>query len=125
MPEERRKHRRFPGKKGGFAAFLRSGNLVSVGNIIDVSMGGLCVRYLAIGDEDHNFAEIKVFGSNGCFIHVGRVDCKIIYSKEIPEGSVDNLTTRRCGVEFENLNVRQKTVLQDFIEHFTIPDDPR
>ncbi len=120
MPEERRKHKRFLGKKGGYAAFLRSGNLVSIGNIIDISMGGLCVQYLAMGDEDHDFTEIKIFGSNGCFIHVDRVDCKIIYSFEIPEGSLDNVTTRRCGVRFENPNVRQMTVLQEFIEHFAI-----
>lgn len=123
MPEERRQYRRFRGKEGAFAAFLRSGNLVCLGNIIDISMSGLCVRYLSTRDEDCDFTEIKVFGSNGRFIHVDRMDCKIIYSFEIPEGSLDNLSTKRCGVRFENLNVRHMTLLQDFIEHFTNGED--
>ncbi|MFZ2445531.1 MAG: PilZ domain-containing protein [Syntrophobacteraceae bacterium] len=119
MPDEKRKHKRFKGKEGAFAAFLRPNELINLGNIVDISMGGLCVRYLSTADAGTECAGIKIFGSNGRFIHVDKVECKVVYDVEIPEGSWEQLSTRRCGVQFANLNVRQKTMLQDFIEHFS------
>jgi PilZ domain len=118
MPDEKRKHKRFKGKEGAFAAFLRPNELVNLGNVVDISMGGLCVRYLSTADAGIEVAGIKIFGSNGRFIHVDRVECKVVYDVEIPEVSWEQLSTRRCGVQFENLSVRHMTRLQDFIEHF-------
>lgn len=119
MSMEQRKHKRFKGKEGAFAAFLTPDELINLGNVVDISMGGLCTRYLATTEKGPNCSGIKVFGSNGRFIHLERVDCKIIYDFEIVEESLDQLRTRKCGVQFRNLSVRQKAVLQDFIEHFT------
>lgn len=119
---EKRKYKRYFGKEGAFAAFLRPGELINLGKIIDISMGGLCVRYLATKPVDTAPTGIKIFGSNGRFIHVDRVECKIIYDIEIPEGSWDQLSTRRCGVQFENLSIRHKSMLQEFIAHFTVDE---
>ena len=119
MPEERRKHKRFRGKEGAFAAFLGPRELINLGNIVDISMGGLCIRYLCTSNGYADCTGIKVFGSNGRFIHVDKMECKIVYDVEIPEVSVDKLSTRRRGVQFVKLNVRQMALLQDFIEHFT------
>ncbi len=119
MSEEKRKHRRYKGKEGAFAAFLRPDELINLGQIVDISLGGLCVRYLATKDVNIGCSGIKIFGSNGRFIHVDRVQCKIIYDTEIPEGSWEQLSTRRCGVQFENLSVRHMSMLQDFIDNFT------
>jgi hypothetical protein len=122
MSGEKRRHRRFRGKEGAFAAFLRPNELINLGNIVDISMGGLCVRYLCTRDAAADCTGIKIFGSNGRFIHVDKMDCKVIYDVEIPEGSVYELSTRRSGVEFQNLNVRQMSLLQDFIEHFSVEE---
>ena len=124
MSEEKRKFKRFKGKEGAFAAFIRPNELINLGQVMDISMGGLCVRYLATSDvsTDTDCSGIKIFGSNGRFIHVDKVDCTIIYDQEIPNGSWEQLTTRRCGVRFENLTIRQKSMLQDFIEHFAFDD---
>jgi hypothetical protein len=64
-------------------------------------------------------SEIKIFGKNDRFIHLDRVQCRIVYDKEVPAGAWGQIITRRCGVEFENLSVKHLSMLQDFIDHFT------
>jgi hypothetical protein len=119
MSDDNRKHARYRGKEGAFAAFLRPNELVNLGQIVDISMGGLCVRYLSTNELDQDNAEIKIFGSNGRFIHVDRVQCKVVYDLELPDGTWNQLSMRRCGVEFQKLTVRHVTLIQDFIEHFS------
>ncbi len=119
MPDEdNRKHKRYKGKEGAFAAFLRPDEFINLGQVIDISLGGLCIRYLSTSQTPAGCSGVKIFGSNGRFIHVDKVQCRIVYDREIPEGSWEQLSTRRCGVQFENLTVRHKSMLQDFIDHF-------
>ena len=122
MSKDTRKHRRFRGKEGEFAAFLRPNELVNLGQIVDISLGGLCVRYLSTKELEKDQSEIKIFGSNGRFIHVDRVKCKVVYDVELPDGTWNQLSMRRCGVEFNRLTVRHLTLIQDFIQHFTEGD---
>ncbi len=119
MSMEKRAHKRFSGKEGAFAAFLRPNELVNLGNIVDISIGGLGVRYLCSSETGCECTRIKIFGSNGAFIHIEGIECKIVYDEEIPNSSWSQLRTRRCGVRFKELNVRQMSKLQEFIEHFT------
>ena len=46
------------------------------------------------------------------------MNCRIVYDDEVPEGSWEQISTRRCGVEFENLSVKHLSMLQDFIDNF-------
>jgi len=119
MFEEKRKFRRFKAKEGAFAAFIRPNELVNMGQVLDISIGGLCIRYLATNNGHHGCTSIKVFGSNDRFIHVDKIECKVVYDHEIPEGSWEQISTRRCGVEFESLSIRHLSILQEFIDHFT------
>ena len=118
MFEEKRKFKRFKGRDGAFAAFIKPYELVNMGQIQDISMGGLCVRYLSTNNRNEDYCEIKIFGSNGRFIHLNRVQCRIVYDLELPEGSWEQISTRRCGVEFENLSVRYLSMLREFIDYF-------
>jgi c-di-GMP-binding flagellar brake protein YcgR len=118
MFEEKRKFKRLKGKAGAFAAFIRPNELINMGQIQDISLGGLCVRYLSIDGDREGYSEIKIFGSNDHFIHVDRVQCKVIYDQELPEYSWEQISMRRCGVQFENLSVMHQARLQDFIDHF-------
>jgi hypothetical protein len=124
MSEEKRRFKRLKAKGGAFAAFIRPNELVNMGQILDISIGGLCVRYLATDDWNAGCVAIKIFGSNDRFIHVDRVDCRIVYDQEVPEGSWEQISTRRCGVEFESLSVKNLSILEDFIDHFTFGDTP-
>ncbi|MGA2225455.1 MAG: PilZ domain-containing protein [Syntrophobacteraceae bacterium] len=118
MFEEKRKHKRLKGKKGAFAAFIRPNELINTGQIQDISMGGLCVRYLAVNEDNEERSEITIFGSNNRFIHLRSVQCRIVYDREVPGSSWKQISTRRCGVEFENLFDKHLSMLQDFIDHF-------
>ncbi|MGO9530844.1 MAG: PilZ domain-containing protein [Syntrophobacteraceae bacterium] len=113
MFEEKRKFKRFKGKEGAFAAFIRPSGGMTMGQILDISMGGLCVRYFSIEGDKEVRSEIKIFGSKNRFIHVNKVQCRIVYDQEVPEYSWG-----RCGVEFKNLSVDDLAMLQDFIDHF-------
>ncbi len=118
MFEEKRRFKRFKGKEGAFAAFIRPNEFIDMGQIQDISMGGLCVRYLSTKEDNQGCSHIKIFGSNDRFIHLDKVQCRIVYDDEVPEGSWEQISTRRCGVEFENMSVKHLSILQDFIDYF-------
>ena len=118
MSEEKRKFKRPKGKEGAFAAFIKPNEIVNMGQIQDISMGGLCVRYLAVNEDNEERSEITIFGSNNRFIHLRSVQCRIVYDREVPGSSWKQISTRRCGVEFENLFDKHLSMLQDFIDHF-------
>lgn len=120
---EKRKHKRHKGKDGAFAVFLRPDEFINLGQILDISLGGLCVRYLSTRAPEGKCSGIKIFGSNGRFIHVDKLPCHVVYDVEIPEDSWEQLSCRRCGVQFDNLNVRHLSMLQDFIDHFTLTEE--
>ncbi|MGP0046269.1 MAG: PilZ domain-containing protein [Syntrophobacteraceae bacterium] len=115
---EKRKFTRFKGKEGAFAAFIRPNDLMDVGQIQDISMGGVCVQYVSTNEDNTGRSEIKIFGKNDRFLHLDRVQCRIVYDKEVPAGSWEQITTRRCGVEFKNLSVKHLSMLREFIDHF-------
>ncbi len=124
MSEEKRKFKRFKGKEGAFAAFMRPNELINMGQIQDISMSGLCVRYLSTHKNHEGCSAIKIFGSNDRFIHLDRVQCRIVYDHEIPEGSWEQISTRRCGVEFENLSLKHLSTLKEFLDTFTVAENP-
>ncbi len=124
MFEGKRKFKRFKGKEGAFAAFVKPNELINMGQVLNISLGGLCVRYLSTHDHNGECSAIKIFGSNDRFIHLDRVQCRIVYDQEVPEGSWEQISTRRCGVEFENLSVKHLSTLQEFIDHFAFDENP-
>jgi hypothetical protein len=119
MFEEKRKFKRLKGKEAAFSAFMRSNELMGLGQIQDISIGGLCVQYVSTKEDAKGCSEIKIFGKNDRFIHLDRVQCRIVYDKEVPAGAWEQIITRRCGVEFENLSVKHLSMLREFIDHFT------
>lgn len=125
MSEEKRKYERFSVKEGAFAAFVNPNELINMGRIQNIGMGGLCVRYLSMERSSEDRSAIKIFGSNGRFIHLERVRCRVVYDYELPEGSWEQISTKCCGVEFEDLSVRHRSILEDFIDTFCLkPNRP-
>ena len=122
MFTEKRKFKRLKAKDGAFAAFVRPNELIYMGQVQDISLGGLCVQYLSVDGGSEEYSELKIFGSNDRFIHVDKVECKIAYDHELPEYSWEQISIRRCGVEFRNLSVRHLAMIQDFIDHFTFAE---
>ena len=123
MFEDKRKFKRFKGREGAFAAFIKPDEFLNMGQIQDISIGGLCVRYVSTNEDNKRCSEIKIFGSNGRFIHLDRVQCRIVYDHEVPEGSWKQISTRCCGVEFENLSVEHLSTLQEFMDYFAFNEN--
>ena len=101
MIAEQRKLKRFNTDNEAFAAFIRPNEPVIVGRIMDISQGGIAVRYLANGDLGVGFAEIRIFGPN--VNPTNPIQCEIIYDKVLAEESWDVFSVRRCGVKFNRI----------------------
>jgi hypothetical protein len=122
MFEETRIFKRFKVKEAAFAAFIRSNELINMGQIQNISISGLCLRYLSTDEDNQGCSKIKIFGSNDRFIHLDGVQCRIVFDHEVPEGSWEQISTRRCGVELKKLSVKHLSMLQDFIDHFAFDE---
>jgi hypothetical protein len=118
MPEEKRKFERFKVKEGAFAAFIIADQLIDMGQIMNISMGGLCFRYLAGNVIIENRTMVKIFGRNDHFIHLDRVQCRVVYEYEVSGEFWINNSTKCCGVAFQNLSVEHQVLWKDFTDHF-------
>lgn len=120
MRRNQRKQMRLEGKPGAYAAFVRPGEIVNIGHVRDISLGGLCLSYTATQADSAGCTEIKIFGSDRCFMHVDSVQCRVVYDMEIPKKASDQVNTRRCGVQFQNVSARLTVLIQDFMEEFAV-----
>ncbi len=116
--DEKRQFTRFKAKEGAFAAFIRANQPMNVGLIQDISFGGLSVQYVSTDEDKKGRSEIEIYGSNGRSIHLDRVQCRIVYDREVAGSSLEQVTMRCCGVEFEDPSIRYSSMFHEFIDHF-------
>ena len=120
--EEKRKFKRLKGKEGGFVAFMRHDEFINTGQILDISMGGVSIRYLSTDLDNNECFQIKIFTSGDHFIHLDKVPCRIVYDQEVAGSPWQQISTKRCGVEFKVLSIKHLVMLQDFIDHFAFDE---
>ncbi len=125
MNRERRKFKRFKAKLGAFAVFVKADEIIKMGKILNITMGGLCLEYLAINKAIKGCSRIKIFGSNDRFIRLETIQCRIAYDIGVPEDSSQQIIIRRCGIKFRGLDLEQQRKLKEFIKHFTIDEAHR
>lgn len=99
MSIELRKLKRYGAGEGAFAAFIRPGDPIVVGKIIDIGSGGLGVRYLAAEEIGKGPSLVEIFGPGS--IRIIRIKSMVVYDSEISEESSSSLSVRRCGIKFE------------------------
>ena len=113
---ERRKHTRFQVPKSAFVGFGPYD--AKVGQIIDVSTGGLAFRY--VGTEEPSNGELSIFLAERDF-YVGQIPFKTISDFEIagktPSTSVP---LRRSGVQFGQLTEHQTSQLEHLLHSLTL-----
>ncbi len=113
---ERRKHKRFQVRKGGFAGL--GPYFENIGPIIDVSMGGLGFRY--IGSEETNGSYLDIFLADDDF-YLRNVRFKTIWDfKSVNETLSSSVTMRRRGVQFKKLTDHQRSQLEYFIKNHAV-----
>ncbi len=115
---ERRKHRRFQTQGGTYAA-LNNGS-IKIGQIQNISKGGLAFRYVANREQVERSYKVDIFATDNAF-----------YLKNIPFKSISDVyidfeipfsttSLRQCGGQFGELTRIQVSQLDYFIESYTI-----
>jgi hypothetical protein len=121
MTVERRNNIRYLPNENTFAALgIR---FTKVGKVKDISRGGLSIEYIAGENTVHVPTHVDVFMTGHVF-HLYNVPCELIYDIEVHVPHVNNryvkiLTTKRCGVQFSELNEDDEAQLALFLEAYT------
>ena len=116
---ERRRHKRFAAQGDAYAV-LRSQS-PRLGQIIDVSRGGMSFRYVDGTEDSSGPAALDVFLLNQPVLMKSvpvRSCCDFAID---PAAEQKEESIRRCCVEFVALEPGQASALEDFIEHHTRP----
>jgi hypothetical protein len=114
---EQRKHQRFASKDGAFVNLRDNSN--KLGQIIDISMGGLSYRYVENGINPGEYMlDIFLVGPD---FRAESLPVHTVYDCEMKNNDTsEKLKVRRQGVQFQDLNGIQFTLLEHFIENYTI-----
>lgn len=105
ITQERRKHKRFNAKEGAYAAI--SPNSRKLGQIIDISMGGLSFKYIDTSDEQDIQSEQSIFLSSLGY-YVGDLPFKTVEDYEITNyPSFSSMKLRKRRVQFKELSFKQ------------------
>lgn len=121
--KENRKFTRFKMKEGAYAISspLKSNELL--GQIIDISMGGLSFSYL---DYDNKYksielSDIDLFISGAGFFF-NNLQIKTISDVVLPDKhSFSSLPIRRRSIQFESLSKQDRANLDNFIREYAEP----
>ncbi|MFC1523630.1 PilZ domain-containing protein [Thermodesulfobacteriota bacterium] len=98
---DRRKHTRFMMHEGGIALICNETGIA--GTILDISFGGIRVKYIDLGEQLDNAADNVVMLCNGK-VNTDEIPCRIIWDKKTANRSpLTDMKTREGGVEFHHL----------------------
>ncbi|PIE62120.1 MAG: pilus assembly protein PilZ [Desulfobacter postgatei] len=105
---ERRKNKRYKAVEGAYAAISPNSN--KIGQIIDISMGGLCFKYINTENNSEapvNRNEESIFLSSMGY-YVGDLPFQTIADYEIKDApSFSSMKVRRRHVKFTDLSFKQ------------------
>lgn len=115
-----RNHERHPLKdKEGFYVLLSSPQHLDrkiLGQVIDVSLGGLAFRYMETGKKVRGSAELLIYRFEAQKKPI-TIPCQVIYDDELPNTfSLSPPIFHRCGVRFVSLTTHQKGQLEGLIQ---------
>ena len=116
---EPRKTRRYKAVEGAYAAIISSDSY-KLGQIIYISMGGLCFKYI---DTNHRSPGIRPQQEESVFLssmeyYVGPLPFKTISDYEVSnEPSFYSLKIRKRHIQFTDLNLKQLFDLDVFLRN--------
>jgi hypothetical protein len=114
---ERRQHKRLTVKDGAFVEIWN--HVRKVGQVIDISMGGLAFRYIDIGERPKKSFELGLFTDDKTFL-LEKVFFKSVSDIEIHnEFFCSSIKMRRHSVQFDKLTPECSSQLNYFIQHYT------
>jgi c-di-GMP-binding flagellar brake protein YcgR len=92
-----------------------------MGNIVDISLGGLAFRYIPSPKASNRSSHIDILLTDGSFC-LNKVPVQTISDFEIDSETSIGLETRRCSVQFGDLTDNQKSDLRYFIQTYASAD---
>lgn len=115
---ERRRSKRYKAAEGAYAAISPSSH--KLGQIIDISMGGLAFKYIDTnnnGTTDQSDSEESIFLSSMGF-YVGNLPFKTISDNEVTNTpSFSSMKVRQRHVQFTDLSFKQLFDLDYYLRH--------
>jgi hypothetical protein len=112
---ERRKHKRFQAWNGAFVALGPFS--LKLGQIVNMSMGGLAFRYIGSSEPSRMKTESKIFIDNAFCLD--NVPLETVSDFEAKQSSFASLVMRQSGVQFGKLTPDQRSELKYFIHNHT------
>jgi hypothetical protein len=117
---ERRKEKRLAVEIGAFASISPNSN--KLGQIIDISMGGLCFKYMSGDDEkwEENRTEDETLFLSSKGFYIGELSFKTIADYEVEDrSSLGFMKSRKRHVQFTDLSFKQLFDLEYYIRSNT------
>jgi hypothetical protein len=114
---DKRRFRRLSPKEDAFA--LLKNHTSSVGQIINVSRGGLAFKYLADEIPADEGWELDVFLASQGFLWKGVPHRTILDIEMAPESPFSSVRMRRRAVAFQNLTDEHVSRLESLLDHCT------
>ena len=111
---ERRKHNRLQVKDG--ASVVLRAHFLELGQIIDVSKGGLAFRYIPSHQPSSGPSDLVILSDDRTF-YLDEIPFKIASDFEIGNDPFSFLKIRRCGLQFDKLTRNHVSQLKHFIRH--------
>jgi hypothetical protein len=115
---ERRSHQRFQVPKGVFVE-VRRPHHSKLGEIINISMGGVAFRYLAAKEPSNGSDKLNIFFDEGGF-RLNDILLETVTDLRTHKIPYTYVTMRRSGVQFSSLTHHQISQLEHFIENYAI-----
>ena len=115
---EQRKHTRFRVMDGIYAALGSTGN--KLGQIINVSRGGLAFRYIDIGERPDRMLELEISPKDNGFGIRDVLFQTIFDSEASSDFPFASTPMRRRGGRFITLTREQISDLEYFIQNYTV-----
>ena len=114
---KKRVHERFRPKRPAFVK-LMSGDQEDMGQLIEISKGGLSIRYFVEEEKTRSYATLSILSSDGDFAVKG-IRIKNISGSELKDLPFETEILRRHGIKFEEMTADQIMKLEDFLANFT------
>ena len=118
MQQERRRYIRYEKLGRAFSVYGRKSS--KVGNIKDISLGGLSFEYIYGRGKKGNTSQIDIFLAENDFLLYG-LSCKVVYDFIVYVPRISNqfsssLIKRRCGIRFTSLSGSNRRKSESFLE---------
>lgn len=116
-PFERRKYKRFKAAPGAYAVLGTEAS--KLGQIKDISMGGLAFKYLADEARADDADKLDIIIRQNSF-YVKYIAIRTVSDFELArENAFSTVILRQQGVQFSGLTSEQRSQLEYFLKHYT------